>query len=56
MNNNKLGCTLNLKAPEAIVLVKKLIAKSDVVTENFSTGTMDNLGLGYETLRRLILV
>jgi crotonobetainyl-CoA:carnitine CoA-transferase CaiB-like acyl-CoA transferase len=53
MNNNKLGCTLNLKAPEAIALVKKLITKSDVVTENFSTGTMDKLGLGYEALIKL---
>jgi len=53
MNNNKLGCTLNLKAPEAIGLVKKLIGKSDVVTENFSTGTMDKLGLGYETLSKI---
>lgn len=53
MNNNKLGCTLNLKAPEAIALVKKLIAKSDVVTENFSTGTMDKLGLGYKILKQL---
>jgi benzylsuccinate CoA-transferase BbsF subunit len=51
MNNNKLGCTLNLKAPEAIALAKKLIAKSNVVTENFSTGTMESLGLGYETLK-----
>jgi crotonobetainyl-CoA:carnitine CoA-transferase CaiB-like acyl-CoA transferase len=53
MNNNKLGCTLNLKAPEALELVKRLIAKSDVVTENFSTGTMEKLGLGYETLKRI---
>ena len=53
MNNNKLGCTLNLKAPEAIALVKKLVAKSDVVTENFSTGTMDKLGLGYDALSKL---
>jgi benzylsuccinate CoA-transferase BbsF subunit len=53
LNNNKLGCTLNLKAPKAIELVKRLIAKSDVVTENFSTGTMENLGLGYDTLKKV---
>lgn len=53
MNNNKLGCTLNLKAPEAVALVKRLVAKSDVVTENFSTGTMDKLGLGYESLSKI---
>lgn len=53
MNNNKLGCTLNLKAPEAVALVKKLVAMSDVVTENFSTGTMDKLGLGYDALKQV---
>lgn len=53
MNNNKLGCTLNLKTSEAIALVKRLVTKSDVVTENFSTGTMDKLGLGYEELSKL---
>ncbi len=53
MNNNKIGCTLNLKSPEAVSLVKSLIAKSDVVTENFSTGTMEKLGLGYEALKAI---
>jgi crotonobetainyl-CoA:carnitine CoA-transferase CaiB-like acyl-CoA transferase len=48
MNNNKLGCTLNLKTPEAVDLVKRLVAKSDVVTENYSTGAMEKLGLGYD--------
>ena len=51
LNNNKIGCTLNLKSPDAVELVKKLIAKSDVVTENFSTGTMEKLGLDYNTLK-----
>jgi crotonobetainyl-CoA:carnitine CoA-transferase CaiB-like acyl-CoA transferase len=51
LNNNKLSCTLNLKTPEAISLIKRLVAKSDVVSENFSTGTMDKLGLGYEALK-----
>lgn len=53
MNNNKIGCTLNLKEPEAIELVKRLIKDSHVVTENFSTGTMEKLGLGYETLKQI---
>ena len=51
MNNNKIGCTLNLKSPRAVELMKQLIAKSDVVTENFSTGTMDKLGLGYDAVK-----
>jgi benzylsuccinate CoA-transferase BbsF subunit len=51
LNHNKLGCTLNLRAPKAIALVKRLVAMSDAVVENFSAGTMEKLGLGYETLR-----
>ncbi len=43
---------LNLAAPGAIEIARRLIAKSDVVVENFATGVMDRLGLGYEALRR----
>jgi len=43
--------SLNLKKPEAIELAKQLVAKSDVVIENFGPGVMNELGLGYETLR-----
>ncbi len=50
MNYNKVGCTLNLKTPEAIALIKRLVAMSDAVVENFSTGTMEKLGLTYEIL------
>lgn len=43
--------SLNLKKPEAIALAKELIAQCDVVVENFGPGVMEQLGLGYETLR-----
>ena len=44
--------TLNLKKPEARELAKQLVAKCDVVIENFGPGAMEkSLGLGYETLR-----
>ena len=43
--------TLNLKKPEAKELAKQLVAKSDVVIENFGPGAMNALGLGYEQLR-----
>jgi benzylsuccinate CoA-transferase BbsF subunit len=43
--------TLNLKKPEARDLCRQLIAKCDVVVENFGPGVMDNLELGYENLR-----
>jgi crotonobetainyl-CoA:carnitine CoA-transferase CaiB-like acyl-CoA transferase len=53
MNNNKISCTLNLKSPEAIALAKRLVEKADIVVENFSTGTMEKLGLGYASLREV---
>jgi benzylsuccinate CoA-transferase BbsF subunit len=42
--------TLNLKKPEARDLAKQLIARCDVVVENFGPGVMNNLDLGYEEL------
>ncbi|MFQ5667949.1 MAG: CaiB/BaiF CoA transferase family protein [Candidatus Binatia bacterium] len=45
--------TLNLKTPEGQELGRQLAAKCDVVVENFGPGTMAQMGLGYETLRRL---
>ncbi|HQW19625.1 MAG TPA: CoA transferase [Rhodocyclaceae bacterium] len=45
--------SLNLKEPEALELVKKLIAESDVVIENFGPGAMERLGLSYDTLKQI---
>ena len=53
LNYSKLGVTLNLSRPEAVELVKELVAVSDVVVENFATGVMERLGLGYDSLRRV---
>lgn len=53
LNLNKLSVTLNLKTEGGIELSKKLIAKSDVVVDNFRPGVMDRLGLGYETLKKI---
>jgi benzylsuccinate CoA-transferase BbsF subunit len=50
-NDGKLGVTLNLKTPEGVDLAKRLVARADVVVENFTPGTIDRLGLGYEALR-----
>ena len=52
INNNKLSSILNLSKKDGLELAKRLIGISDVVVENFSTGTMEKLGLGYETVRR----
>src|SRR4029077_1610459 len=46
------GITLDLSRPHGIALAKALIAKADVVVENFSPRVLDNLGLRYEDLAR----
>ena len=51
-DRNKLCITLELKTPRGVELFKELVRRSDVVTENFSVGTLERLGLGYEALRR----
>src|SRR5256712_11797813 len=53
VNHNKKIMTLNLKAPEGRELHERLAKKSDVLLENFRTGTMEKLGLGYATLAKL---
>jgi crotonobetainyl-CoA:carnitine CoA-transferase CaiB-like acyl-CoA transferase len=50
---NKQSITLNLKHPKGVELFKELVKRADVVAENFSVGTMDRLGLGYETLQQV---
>jgi crotonobetainyl-CoA:carnitine CoA-transferase CaiB-like acyl-CoA transferase len=53
VNRNKKSLTLNMKAPEGQEILRKLVARSDVVLENFRPGTMERLGFGYDALRRL---
>jgi crotonobetainyl-CoA:carnitine CoA-transferase CaiB-like acyl-CoA transferase len=50
-DRNKLGITLELKTPRGVELFKELVQHVDVVTENFSVGTMERLGLGYDALK-----
>jgi crotonobetainyl-CoA:carnitine CoA-transferase CaiB-like acyl-CoA transferase len=50
VNGNKRSVTLDLRRPEAIEIVKRLVVKADVVWENFRPGVMEKLGLGYEAL------
>ena len=50
INHGKLGITLNAKEPRAVELLKRLAAKSDLVVENMSPGSMERSGLGYENL------
>jgi crotonobetainyl-CoA:carnitine CoA-transferase CaiB-like acyl-CoA transferase len=53
INLNKRSLTLDLQKPEAIAILKKLVAEADVVTENFRPGVMQRLGLGYEVLSEI---
>ena len=46
LNVNRRSVCIDLKHKEGVELVKKLVAVSDVVAENFQTGVMDRLGLG----------
>ncbi|MDF3839924.1 CoA transferase [Cupriavidus basilensis] len=51
-NRNKRSITLDLKSAEGIAVARELIAKADVVVENFSTGVMERLGLHYDACRK----
>jgi CoA:oxalate CoA-transferase len=50
---NKLAITLNLKHPEARTVFADLVAKCDVLVENYSRGTLDRLGVGYSWLQQV---
>lgn len=50
LNYSKKSITINLTTPRGLALAKELVKVSDVVTENFATGVMERLGLGYEVL------
>lgn len=51
LNRNKVGFTVNLKLAAGVDLIKQLAAKSDLVIENWTSGTLERLGIGYEALR-----
>lgn len=52
-NRNKKSITVDLKTEEGITFIKKLVTESDVIINNFKTGTMERLGLSYETAEAL---
>jgi len=53
INRGKRSIAVDLKTPEGVALIKRLIPGFDVVVENFRVGVMDRLGLSYETLAAL---
>ena len=53
MNRNKRGIAFNLKLPAAQEALKRMVAKADVLTENYRKGTLEKLGVGYDTLKKI---
>src|SRR5216683_3745295 len=53
LNQNKRAVTLNLKHPRGRELLFEMVRRADVLLENFSPGTMDDLGVGWSVLREL---
>ena len=53
LNRNKQSLGLNLKKPEAVNIVRKLVKEYDVVIEQFRPGVMQRFGLGYEDLKAI---
>ena len=52
-NKNKKSVEMNLAAPEGKAVIYEMAKQADVVIENFKSGSIDRLGLGYEKLKEL---
>src|ERR1700734_3048867 len=50
VNRSKRSLTLNLKSPEGVEVLKRLVRTADVVVQNFRPGVVERLGIGYEDL------
>lgn len=53
MNRNKESYTVNMRDKDELEKVKKLIAKADVMIENFRPGIMEKIGIGYEDVKKI---
>lgn len=52
-NRNKKDISLDVRKPEGVALFKRLVAKADIVVENFRPGTLEKWGIGYAVLRAI---
>ena len=52
-SRNKTSVTLDLRTPEGVAILKRLVAVSDVMCENFRPGTLERWGLGWEVLHEV---
>lgn len=50
INRSKRGMVVDLKCPEGIEIVRRLVKDADILIENYRPGVLDRLGLGYEIL------
>ncbi|MHC8393065.1 CaiB/BaiF CoA transferase family protein [Pseudomonas sp. LB3P93] len=50
---NKKSLTLNLKHPDGLAILKKLLSEADILIENFRPGVLEKLGLGWDVLHAL---
>lgn len=53
VNRNKKSLAIDLRQPEGLATLRALIAKADVLVENFRPGTMEQMGLGWEAVHAL---
>jgi crotonobetainyl-CoA:carnitine CoA-transferase CaiB-like acyl-CoA transferase len=53
LHRNKRSMTLNLKSPEGVAVLKKMVKKADVVVENFRPDVKRRLGIDYKDLRKI---
>jgi CoA:oxalate CoA-transferase len=53
INRGKKSVSLNLKSAKGKEILKNLVKQSDILVENYRPGTMEKLGLGYETLKEI---
>ena len=53
LNDSKLGITLNLREERARELIREIVSISDVVSENFTVGVLERMGLDYDSLRKI---
>ena len=53
INRNKKSFAANLKDPNDLEKIKKLISKSDVITQNFRPGVIERIGLDYESVKAI---
>ncbi|KJA17482.1 hypothetical protein HYPSUDRAFT_46442 [Hypholoma sublateritium FD-334 SS-4] len=53
VNRNKRSITVNFKSLEGLEIIRKLVAKSDILVENFVSGKLASMGLGYDDCKKI---